>query len=116
MLRTVMGLMASMGMPTAVAIIGIAAFGWDAIHWLMAIIWASGPRADASTRAPRLSGAELRSLNTADCCARVHSLRGHSRRFLSPFQPLIPGVCEVLRLRIEIPLEIAHRLSAVPQQ
>lgn len=53
MLRTVMGLMASMGMPTAVAIIGIAAFGWDAIHWLMAIIWGIGATSRREHQSPQ---------------------------------------------------------------
>jgi hypothetical protein len=53
MLRAVMGLMASMGMPTAVAIIGIAAFGWDAIHWLMAIIWGIGATSRREHQSPQ---------------------------------------------------------------
>jgi hypothetical protein len=37
--RAVMGLMTSMGVPAAIAIIGIAVSGWGAIYWLGAIIW-----------------------------------------------------------------------------
>jgi uncharacterized protein DUF6789 len=37
--RAAMGLMASMGIPALIAIIGIAVLGWGAIHWLGAIIW-----------------------------------------------------------------------------
>lgn len=35
----IVGLMISMGLPAAVAIIGIAALGWNEIHWLGAIVW-----------------------------------------------------------------------------
>jgi hypothetical protein len=37
--RALMAFMASMGIPALIAIIGIAALGWGAIHWLGAIIW-----------------------------------------------------------------------------
>lgn len=37
--QAAMGLMASMGIPALIAIIGIAVLGWGAIHWLGAIIW-----------------------------------------------------------------------------
>lgn len=37
--RAIMGFMASMGIPAAIVIIGIAVLGWGAIHWLGVIIW-----------------------------------------------------------------------------
>ena len=37
--QAAMGLMASMGIPALIAIIGIAVLGWGAIHWLGAILW-----------------------------------------------------------------------------
>ena len=34
-----LGFLLSMAAPAAIAIIGVAAFGFDEIHWLGAIVW-----------------------------------------------------------------------------